>query len=241
MSAGPASMLEEGRGGVVRRPVPRSLSHLQGVLQLAHSPETADQQQAAIELAQLIERAPLPALSFAPVAHALCRLLPSTNRTTVFFAGRAAKLLMLDDALRSRALPVGLPRVLSHSLRVWEDEVPCLREVLAAIQTLAYDKATVKSLLAVSEEGGRKQAEGAIIPSAEERIDDEEAAAGGEAAALGTVLALLEARDGEVKALATATVANLCAYSDTILLAHRPFLDGMRTQGLPVLLRTVQR
>lgn len=251
--------MEEGRaaagtaGAVVRRPVPRSLSHLQGVLQLSHSQEIADQQQAAIELATLLEKAPLPAFSFGPVAHALCRLLPSRNRTTVYYAGRAAKLLVLDDALRSQALPVGLPGVLARCLRAWEEEVPCLQELLAALQTFTYDKATVSSIVALPEGGGRKPEPlshllaGAIIPSAEEGAADDEVTAEGSgegeagAAALVTILLLLEARDGELKALATATVANLCAYSDTLLLAHRPFLDGMRTQGLPALLRTVQR
>lgn len=87
---------------------------------------------------------------------------------------------------------------------------------------------------------------GKAIPSAEEREQeqDEAAAAAAVAAAegdaLGSILALLEARDAEVKALATATVANLAAHSDTTLLTHRPFLEGMREQGLPVLLQTVQ-
>ena len=258
--AATAALLEEGRaesGPLVRRPLPLGLTQLMGVLKLAHSQELADQQQAAIELTALLDK-PLPALSFAPVAHALCKLLPSANRTTVFYAARAAKLLVLDDALRGQTLAVGLPGVLARSLRAWEEEVPCLRELLGAMQTLAYDKATVKAVVVVcggQEQGARKAAAAAaaggeaIIPSAEEREQeqDEEAGAGAAAGALaetdalGTILALLEARDGEVKTLATATVANLAAYSDTILLTHRPFLDGMRDHGLPVLLQTVQR
>lgn len=146
-STAEAALLEEGRAGgalgaagLVRQPVPLGLSQLQGVLKLAHSQELADQQQAAIELAALITKAPLPALSFAPVAHALCKLLPSASRTTAFYAARAAKLLVLDDALRGQTLAVGLPLVLARSLRAWEEEVPCLRELLGAMQTLAYDK-----------------------------------------------------------------------------------------------------
>ncbi len=238
-AAGPAAALAAA-AGLTRQPVPLGLSQLQGVLKLAHSQEVADQQQAAMELAALVERSPLPALSFAPVAHALCRLLPNQSRATVLFAARAAKLLVLDDALRAQTLAVGLPRVLALTVRAWEEEVVCLRELLGAMQTLACDKATVKALLGL---GGRSTGGGgkAAIPSAEEGAEEEEAeAAMGEAGALASILALLEARDGEVKALATATVANLCAYSDTLLLAHRGFLNGMRDQGLPALLQTVQ-
>lgn len=255
MAAAAAAVLEEGRAGsgpLVRRPLSLGLTQLMGVLKLAHSQELADQQQAAIELAALLDK-PLPALSFAPVAHALCKLLPTANRTTIFYAARAAKLLVLDDALRGQTLAVGLPGVLSRSLRAWEEEVPCLRELLGAMQTLAYDKATVKAVVICGQEQGARRAAAsgkAIFPSAEEREQEQDEEAGGagaagalaaEADALGTILALLEARDGEVKALATATVANLAAYSDTILLTHRPFLDGMRDHGLPVLLQTVQR
>jgi hypothetical protein len=215
-------------------------------LPLSISQEVADQQQAAIELAELIAKSPLPALSFAPVAHALCCLLSSGNRTVVFYSARAAKILVLDDALRAQSLAVGLPIVLAISLRAWEEEVSCLREILGATQTLAFDKATVKAVVGLPTRGGGSGSGGGMaIPSAEERVEEEEAGpgAGGqkEMDALGSVLALLEARDAEVKALATATVANMCAYSDTLLLTHRPFLDGMREQGLPSLLRTVQR
>lgn len=274
--ASAAALLEEGRAGgpqlqlqqagalaaagLVRRPIPLGLTQLMGVLKLAHSQELADQQQAAIELATLLDK-PLPALSFAPVAHALCKLLPSANRTTVFYAARAAKLLVLDDALRGQTLSVGLPGVLARILSAWKEEVPCLRELLGAMQTLAYDKATVKAVVACSGQeaqarkvaaaqagrgGGGDAGSSKAIPSAEERQQEQEEAGAGATAlaetdALGTILALLEARDGEVKALATATVANLATYSDTIFLAHRPFLDGMRDQGLPVLLQTVQR
>jgi hypothetical protein len=66
------------------------------------------------------------------------------NPTVVFYAARAVKVLLLDDALRGQAVMVGIPRVLVQAVDVWEEEVPCLREILAALQTLTWDKHAVK-------------------------------------------------------------------------------------------------
>ncbi len=58
-----------------------SYSHLQHLLQLAHSEAKEDQQRAALSLARFVEGSVFPAVSFGPLAHALCRLVPSTDRT----------------------------------------------------------------------------------------------------------------------------------------------------------------
>ncbi len=60
-----------------------TFSHLQHLLQLAYSDDQEDQQKAAVNLSRLIEGTVFPAVSFGPLAHALCRLLPSQNRTLV--------------------------------------------------------------------------------------------------------------------------------------------------------------
>lgn len=70
-------------------------------LQLSYSSDPDDQQRAAIDMAHLVEGASVfPAVSFGPISHALCKLVPSTNRTVASYSARAMKLLLLDDALR---------------------------------------------------------------------------------------------------------------------------------------------
>jgi hypothetical protein len=70
-------------------------------LQLSYSTNPEDQQRAAIDMAHLVEGASVfPAVSFGPISHALCKLVPSTNRTVASYSARAMKLLLLDDALR---------------------------------------------------------------------------------------------------------------------------------------------
>lgn len=73
--------------------------------------------------------------------------LPSQNRTVAFYTSRAVKILLSDDALRGQALAVGIPKVLASALTAWQEEVPCLREILAGIQTLTWDKNAVKAVL----------------------------------------------------------------------------------------------
>ena len=144
-----AAVLEQGRPLLHPAPKPHSITQLQWVLQMAHSAESADQQKAAMELNSMIEGTTLfPLVSFAPMAHSLSRLLPSQDRTVVYYAARAVKTLLLDDALRGQALLVGLPAVLIAALHTWQEEVPCLREILGALQTLSWDKHSVKSIVA---------------------------------------------------------------------------------------------
>lgn len=38
---------------------------------------------------------------------------------------------------------LGIPGVLVSAMRAWEEEVPCLREILAGMQTLTWDKYAV--------------------------------------------------------------------------------------------------
>ena len=131
------------------RKQPHSMIRVKRIVSLAHSQDVADQQKAATDLNTLIGgNAFFPMISFAPMAHALCRLLPSHDRTVVYFAARAAKTLLLDDALRGQAVLVGLPAVLLQALQTWQEETPCLREILGSLQTLSWDKHTVKSLIA---------------------------------------------------------------------------------------------
>ena len=70
-------------------------------LQLSYSTNSDDQQRAAIDMAHLVEGASVfPAVSFGPISHALCKLVPSNNRTVASYSARAMKFLLLDDALR---------------------------------------------------------------------------------------------------------------------------------------------
>jgi hypothetical protein len=58
-----------------------SFSALQHLLKLSYSEDPEEQQKAAIQLAKAVEGNVFPAVSFGPLAHALCRLVPSQNRT----------------------------------------------------------------------------------------------------------------------------------------------------------------
>jgi hypothetical protein len=55
--------------------------------------------------------------------------------------------LLLDDALRPQAIVAGVPAIVCLSIKQWEDEVLCLRELLGALQTLCWDKQCIKAVL----------------------------------------------------------------------------------------------
>jgi hypothetical protein len=124
-----------------------SFSALQHLLKLSYSENQEDQQKAAVELAKLVDGTVFPAVSFGPLAHALCRLVPSSNRTVASYSARALKVLILDDALRPQAIIAGVPAVVCGAIKQWEDEILCLRELLGALQTLCWDKQCVKGVL----------------------------------------------------------------------------------------------
>lgn len=124
-----------------------SFSTLQHLLQLSYSENPEEQQKAAVELARLVDGTVFPAVSFGPLAHALCRLVPSSNRTVASYSARALKILILDDALRPQAIVAGVPAVVCGALKQWEDEVLCLRELIGALQTLTWDRQCVKGVL----------------------------------------------------------------------------------------------
>ncbi|CAN0443352.1 unnamed protein product, partial [Scytosiphon promiscuus] len=67
---------------------------------------------------------------FGPLCHTLSRLVVSEQRTVVAYAARGIKMLMLDDALRPQATVAGIPSVLAAAMGEWEDDAPCLREIL---------------------------------------------------------------------------------------------------------------
>ena len=100
-----------------------------------------------MDLAKLVESTVFPAVSFGPISHALCRLVSADNRSVVCYGARALKLLLLDDALRPQAIVAGVPSVVCTAIKRWDDEVLCLRELLAALQTLCWDKLCIKSVL----------------------------------------------------------------------------------------------
>lgn len=124
-----------------------SFSALQHLLKLSYSENPTDQQNAAVELSKLVDGTVFPAVSFGPLAHALCRLLPSSNRSVACNSARALKILILDDALRPQAIVAGVPAVVCGTIKQWEDEILCLRELLGALQTLTWDKQCVKGVL----------------------------------------------------------------------------------------------
>eukprot|EP01036_Dinobryon_divergens_P024210 gene24211-32640_t len=124
-----------------------TFSNLQYLLQLSYSPHPEDQQKAAVELARLVDGTVFPAVSFGPLAHALCKLIPSSNRTVASYSAKALKILILDDALRPQAVVAGVPAVVCGAIKQWEDEILCLRELLGALQTLTWDRQCVKGVL----------------------------------------------------------------------------------------------
>ncbi len=124
-----------------------TFSTLQHLLQLAYSEKPEDQQKAAVDLARIVDGTIFPAVSFGPLAHALCKLIPSTNRTVASYSAKALKILILDDALRPQAFVTGVPAVVCGAIKQWEDEILCLRELLGALQTLSWDRQCVKGVL----------------------------------------------------------------------------------------------
>ena len=124
-----------------------SSSTLQHLLTLSISENPEDQQKAAVDLAKLVNGSVFPAYSYGPLSHALCKLIPSNNRTVASYSARALKILLLDDALRQLTVAAGIPAVVCTAVRQWEDEILCLRELLGALQTLTWDKQCVKSVL----------------------------------------------------------------------------------------------
>lgn len=90
-----------------------TFSTLQHLLQLSYSSNPEDQQTAAVDLSKLVNGTVFPAVSFGPLAHALCRLVPSSNRTVSSYSARALKILILDDALRPQAVVAGVPAVVA--------------------------------------------------------------------------------------------------------------------------------
>lgn len=143
-SAPPPSSLSELEEGGARG---THISTLQHLLKLSHSPDKGDQQKAALELSKLVEGTVFPAVSFGPLAHALCRLVPSEHRDVACYSAKAVKTLLLDDALRPQAVAVGIPAALVESLRRWSDEVTCVRELVGALQTLCWDRVAVPTVV----------------------------------------------------------------------------------------------
>ena len=58
-----------------------SFSQLQYLLQLAHSEKLEEQQKASVNLVRLVEGNVFPAVSFGPLTHSLCKLVPNPDRT----------------------------------------------------------------------------------------------------------------------------------------------------------------
>jgi hypothetical protein len=76
-----------------------------------------------MDLSRMVEGTVFPAFSFGPLSHALCRLIPSHNRTVSSYAARALKILILDDALRPQVVVAGVPAIVCAAVTQWEDEV----------------------------------------------------------------------------------------------------------------------
>ena len=117
----------------------RAMASIQSCVQQAHSEVPASQQQAAMQLSRLVESTSVPPAAVGPLAHAIAKLCASENRTVACYAARAAKNLLLADDLRHQATAAGLTSALANATDRWldEEETPCLRELLGALQTLA--------------------------------------------------------------------------------------------------------
>jgi len=167
-------------------------------LKLAHSKELADQQKASVELSKFVSGTVLPAVSFGPLAHALCCLVANENNTVATYASRALKILLLDDALRSQVVNVGIPRKVVEAAQFWTDseDVPTLRELMGALQTLTWDKTTASPTI-----------EAGIIP---------------------IIADLLPSLDLELQTLVLAVAANLLSFADTLLLENGEAVQTFR-------------
>mmetsp|Transcript_6725 Transcript_6725/g.8338 ORF Transcript_6725/g.8338 Transcript_6725/m.8338 type:complete len:338 (-) Transcript_6725:701-1714(-) len=196
---------EEGRGA--------HISTLQHLLKIAHSTQISDQQKAALELSKLVEGTVFPAVSFGPLAHALCRLVPSEQQSVAYHSARAVKTLILDDALRPQAVAVGIPKVLVDALRRWSSDQQCVRELLGALQTLSWDRGAV--LLVV---------DAGLMPLLAELLRN--------STSKGT-------ENPDVQLLCTATLANLLSYVDSILLTKDEFVACV-SDSLPLILKMIQ-
>ena len=146
-------------------------------------------------------------MSFGPLAHALSKLLPSTDRTVATYSARALKALLLDDALRPQAISAGVPHIIAEAINLWEDEVLVLREVLGIVQTLCWDSRCVRSVL---------------LPDV-----------------VGQLIQFVQSHDSEVSVLALASLANILAFSDTILLTDAANIDALG-HGMSILLQILK-
>lgn len=169
-------------------PTTHHISTLQHLLRAAHSSDVQEQQHAAHQLSVLVESTVFPAVSYGPLIHALCRLVPSENRGVACFSARSVKILLLDDSLRPSAITSGVPAALVGALDRWTavTDTLCIRELLGGCQTLLWEKSSVGLLV-----------EAGITP---------------------ILIALLEFRDPDVSVLALSSLANLLAFSDSLLL-----------------------
>jgi hypothetical protein len=175
-----------------------SFSALQKNLELAYSNNVDDQEVAAMNLAKLVGSTMVPTVSFAPLAHALCKLLPSPNMNVAKYAASATKILLLEDSLRPQVNVAGLPTVICSAVKSWEDELSCLRELLAALQTLCWDKNCIRS----------------VIQADKETITH--------------LIDYIQASDQEVAVLALSSLCNILAFCDTILLQEDVIIDSLK-------------
>lgn len=86
--------------------------------------------QAVTEISKLLERGRVSKASFGPLSHTLTRLVQSEERVVVAYATRSLKLLALDESLAEQAAVAGVPQALVQALHRWEEDAPCLREIL---------------------------------------------------------------------------------------------------------------
>eukprot|EP00752_Nemacystus_decipiens_P010599 g9439.t1 len=189
---------------------------LQRLLQLAHSVDNDEQIEAVIGISELVKRGQVDSSSFGPLCHTLSRLIASEDRLVTAYAARSIKLLVLDDALRPQAPSAGVPSALAAAFIALESDLECMREILGALQTLCYDKATV---LPVIDTG----ALGLVL----DLLETER---------------LLETMNLDLRELSMAIAANVLSFSDTLLPSREEsidafndrmeiFLDGVRRQA----------
>jgi len=178
--------LESGGG-----PSTHHISTLQLLLRAAHSTELNEQHRAALQLSKLVDSfGPLPAVSFGPLVHALCRLLPSEDTNVARFSARTLKTLLLDDVMRPQAISSGITTIVVEAIQRWKhdrDMLVCC-ELLACLQTLVYDRS-------------------AVAIAVEEKCTP-------------LLLELLLSENPEVATLSMTSLANILSHADSVLLAQ---------------------
>lgn len=121
------------------------------------------------------------------------------------------KMLLLDDILRPQAANI-VPNIIINAIIHWEDEILCLRELLAILQILCYDKLCIKYVLSTNNK------------------------------LINILIDHSQSNDQEVSIISLATLANIFVYVDTAILlsAEQGLIDDI-SNAMKILLDIIKK